>query len=186
MAKETGGLRIRLAGIGDLPAIDRLQQAAISRLQRGFLSEAQIEASRAAMGLDTSLVEDGTYFCVEDVMTGELAGCGGWSRRATLYGGDHSADRSARRLDPVTEPARIRAMYTHPDHVRRGVGRLILARSEAAAAAEGFRRLTLAATEAGKSFYLACGYHVEAAFEDTGGGIPVPLYRMEKVLTDKR
>ena len=87
------------------------------------------------MGLDTQLVDDGTYFVVE--AEGELAGCGGWSRRATLYGGDHAPGRSARLLDPATEAARVRAMYTHPRQVRKGVGRLVLALCEAAAAATG-------------------------------------------------
>src|SRR5690242_17915610 len=93
--------------------------AAIVELQRGVITPGQIEASRAIMGIDTQLVDDGTYFVVE--ADGELAGCGGWSRRATLYGGDHTAGRDARLLDPATEPARVRAMYTAPAFARRGV-----------------------------------------------------------------
>ena len=105
---------------------------AIEQLQKEFLSAEEVAASHAVMGLDSQLVEDGTYFVVED--NGVLAGCGGWSRRATLYGGDHSAElRDPRLLNPATEPARVRAMYSHPRFVRRGVGRMILEAAEQAA-----------------------------------------------------
>lgn len=87
-----------------------LMDAAIAELQP-FLDAAQIAASRAIMGLDTQLVDDGTYFVVE---ANALAGCGGWSRRATMYGGDHSPGRDAALLDPTRDAARVRAMYTHP------------------------------------------------------------------------
>ena len=179
-AGAPGSMSLRLATTADIPAIAALQTRAIEQLQAGFLTPAQVEASHAGMGLDTRLIEDGTYFCVEDAATSALAGCGGWSRRATLYGGNHSAGRDARRLDPATEPARIRAMYTDPAHVRRGVGRIVLQAAEAAAAAEGFYALTMAATEAGKPFYLACGYRVESSFFDEAGAVPVPLHRMTK------
>ncbi len=172
--------RINIASEDDIATIQSLQQRSIAELQRGFLSEAQIKASYAGMGLDTQLIKDGTYLCVTDIKTGRLAGCGGWSRRATLYGGNHSQGRNARLLDPKCEPARIRAMYTHPDFARRGVGRLILRTAESAAKAEGFTHLTMAATKAGKPFYLSCGYVVENAFEDRNGGVPVPLYTMTK------
>jgi GNAT superfamily N-acetyltransferase len=180
--KNESFLRIKVATKRDIPQIQSLQHRSIAELQRGFLNEDQIEASFAGMGLDTQLIEDGTYLCVEDIQTGQLAGCGGWSRRATLYGGNHSKGRNARLLDPETEPARIRAMYTHPDFTRRGVGRLILKTAEAAAAAEGFKRLTMAATKAGRPFYLACGYQIETEFEDMNGGVPVPLYTMTKII----
>jgi GNAT superfamily N-acetyltransferase len=123
----------RLATRDDLAALMPLVDAAISELQRGFLDADQIESSRAIMGIDTQLVDDGTYFVVE--IDGAIAGCGGWSRRATLYGGDHSAGRDAKLLDPRVDPAKVRAMYTHPSFARRGVGRLVLERCEGAAAA---------------------------------------------------
>lgn len=154
--------------------------AAISQLQKPFLDERQIESSRAIMGLDTQLVDDGTYFVV--FADGELAGCGGWSRRATLYGGDRSAGRSAALLDPATDPARIRAMYTHPRFARRGVGRLILSLCEQAARAEGFTRVELMSTLAGQPLYRACGYQPDEPVVDARGGAPVPLVRMSKVL----
>jgi GNAT superfamily N-acetyltransferase len=171
-------LSIRVATPKDISAIKTLQSRSIRELQRGYLDDAQIEASNASMGLDTQLIHDGTYFCVVD--GSELAGCGGWSYRATLYGGNHSAGRSARELDPATERARIRAMYTHPDHARKGVGRLILDTAEAAAKEKGFSNLEMAATEAGKPFYERCGYTVENSFMDENGAVPVPLYTMVK------
>jgi len=175
-----GGLTIRLANSGDIDAIRDLMARSIRELQKPVLTEAQIEASFAGMGLDTQLIDDQTYFAVMDGAT--LVGCGGWSRRATLYGGNHSAGRDARRLDPASDRARIRAMYTHPDHIRRGIGRLIIDASEAAARAEGFRALEMAATMAGKPFYERCGYHIEAEWEDKNGAVPVPLATMVKTL----
>lgn len=152
--------------------------AAIVELQRGFLDAAQIQSSRTIMGLDRQLIADGTYFVVED--GGRVAGCGGWSRRATLYGGDHTPGRDAALLDPAREPARVRAMYTHPDFARRGVGRLILDLCEAAARAEGFARLELMATLSGRALYSRCGYADIEAIEDARGGASVPLVRMGK------
>ncbi|THD38062.1 MAG: N-acetyltransferase [Sphingomonas sp.] len=155
---------------------------AISELQRAFLSDEEIAASRLSMGLDTQLLADGTYVVVED--EGRIVGCGGWSWRATLYGGDHNpALRNAAPLDPARDPARIRAMYTDPDHVRRGIGRMVLAASEAAAKAAGFTRAELMATLAGESLYLACGYEpIERVQKMSEGGVPVPGVRMGKVL----
>ena len=170
----------RTARPDDLPALRALADRAIRELQRPFLDARQVEASQALMGIDTQLVADGTYVVVED--GGALVGCGGWSRRATRYGGDASPGRDPALLDPAREPARIRAMYTHPDHTRKGVGRLILALCEAAAQAEGFRRAELVATLAGEPLYRACGYAVIEPFTDARGGAPVPLLRMEKAL----
>lgn len=172
----------RLATPEDLPALKVLMAAAISELQAAFLNDAQIAASRSVMGLDSRLVSDGTYFLVEE--EGVLAGCGGWSRRATLYGGDHSAKlRDDRLLDPSSEPARLRAMYTHPDFARRGVGRLVVGLCEAAAREAGFTRMELMGTLAGEPLYVRCGYapleRTESAPVD---GVSVPLVRMGKAL----
>jgi GNAT superfamily N-acetyltransferase len=152
--------------------------AAIAELQRGFLDEDQIAASRAIMGIDTQLIDDGTYFVVE--CESALAGCGGWSRRATLYGSDHTPGRSARLLDPATEPARVRAMYTHPAYARRGVGRLILSLCEAAASAEGYTQLDLMSTLSGEPLYTAYGFRQVERLVDATGGAPVPIVRMTK------
>lgn len=166
----------RIATRADVAELEPLVAAAIGELQRGFLDDDQIASSRAIMGIDTQLVDDRTYYVVE--LAGRLAGCGGWSRRATLYGGDHTAGRDAALLDPTTDAARVRAMYTHPAAARRGVGRLILALCEAAAGAEGFRRLELMATLAGRPLYEACGFTAIEDVVDHSGGAPVPLVRM--------
>jgi GNAT superfamily N-acetyltransferase len=173
-------LNHRLARLDDLEALRSLMNAAISELQKPFLDDRQIASSRTIMGLDTQLIEDGTYFIVE--VDGKPAGCGGWSRRATLYGGDQSPGRSAALLDPKTDAARVRAMYTHPDHVRKGVGRLILELCEAAARSEGFRTVELMATMAGEPLYRACGFEAIERIEDDRGGAAVPLLRMRKAL----
>jgi GNAT superfamily N-acetyltransferase len=173
-------LQHRLATRDDLPALTALMERAIGELQKPFLDAAQIASSRVIMGLDTQLVDDGTYFIIE--RNGALAGCGGWSRRVTLYGGDRSPGRDAALLDPAKDPARVRAMYTHPDFARRGVGRLILDLCESAARAEGFTRAELMATMAGVPLYRACGYIPVENVMDERGGSPVPLLRMRKRL----
>ena len=173
-------LEIRTARLDELEALHALMDLAIGSLLKPFLNEAEIASSRTIMGLDSQLVKDGTYFVVEE--NGALAGCGGWSRRATLYGGDVSPGRDPALLDPAKDPARVRAMYTHPAFVRRGVGRMILARCEEAARAEGFTRAELVATMAGLPLYLACGYQPVERFTDDRGGTPVPLARMVKAL----
>lgn len=114
---ELESLRSRPAREDYLPSLNEIMWLAIERLQSGFLSAEQIAASHAVMGLDNQLVADRTYYVVE--IDGKLAGCGGWSRRSTLYGGDvNLALRDARLLDPNTEAARVRAMYTHSDFVK--------------------------------------------------------------------
>jgi len=154
--------------------------AAIGELQKGFLTPQQIESSRMIMGLDSQLVADGTYFIIES--DGQIAGCGGWSRRATLYGGDHTPGREPALLDPATDAARVRAMYTHPGFARRGVGRLILELCEAAAKAEGFKRLELMGTMSGKPLYESYGFEPIEDIVDDRGGAPVPLTRMGKAI----
>jgi GNAT superfamily N-acetyltransferase len=176
------GLQHRLATRSDLTVLHTLMDAAIAELQKPFLNEAEIRSSRSIMGLDTQLIDDGTYFVVE--LDGAVAGCGGWSRRATLYGGDHSPGREPALLDPQQDAARVRAMYTHPDFTRRGVGRLILSLCEDAARSEGFVRAELMATLAGEPLYRACGYRTVETLTDDRGGVAVPLVRMAKALLE--
>lgn len=172
----------RFARKPDIAAISALMARAIGALQGDFLTPAQVAASRAVMGLDTQLIADGTYLLVH-AGDGRLVGCGGWSRRATLYGGDHSTSlRDAALLDPRRDAARIRAMYTDPDFVRRGVGRLVLSVCEAAARDAGFARAEMMATLAGEPLYRACGYHPIERIE-TPGEVPVPMIRMGKALS---
>ena len=176
----TPTLTHRLGRLEDLDALRALMDAAITELQKPFLDDAQIASSRVIMGVDTQLIDDGTYFVVH--ADGELAGCGGWSRRATLYGGDQTPGRSTALLDPSKDAARTRAMYTHPRHTRKGVGRLILSLCEDAARAEGFKRMELMSTRAGEALYRACGYQPVEHVIDDRGGAPVPLLRMTKSL----
>jgi hypothetical protein len=123
LTMATPVLEHRLAINSDLPILKALMDVAIGELQKPFLNEAQIASSRKIMGIDTQLIDDKTYFVTE--LNGALVGCGGWSRRATLYGGDHSPGRNSALLVPGKDAARVRAMYTHPAYTRRGVGRLI-------------------------------------------------------------
>lgn len=164
----------RLATLADQAALSAVMTLAIDRLQDDFLTPDQVRASHGFMGLDSALIADGTYFVVEDA--GAIAGCGGWSRRATPYGGNHSAGRDDRLLDPLTEAAKVRAMYTHPDHVRKGVGTMILSLCAAAARAEGYHALELSATLSGVPLYRSFGFVDVRAFEDSG----VPLILMRK------
>lgn len=168
----------RLATRADLARLAPVVAAAIDQLQAGVLTPEQVAASHVIMGVDTRLIDDGTYYVVET--QGCVAGCGGWSRRSTLYGADHTAGRDDALLDPATDPARVRAMYTHPRFARRGVGRLILSLCESAAAAEGFRRLELMATMAGLPLYAASGFEIIESVEDTSSGVAIPLVRMAK------
>ena len=177
------GVRLthRLATHTDLAVLRTLMAAAISELQKPFLDSGQIESSRTIMGLDTQLIEDHTSLIVE--ANGRVAGCGGWSRRATLYGGDQTPGRDAKLLDPRIEPAKVRAMYTHPAYARRGIGSLILSLCEKAARTEGFLKVELMATMSGEPLYLACGYEPIERIKDERGGTPVPLVRMRKELS---
>jgi len=166
----------RLATPADEPRLSALMTRAIEQLQSAFLDPDHVAASHAFMGLDSRLIADGTYFVIED--GDAIAGCGGWSRRVTAYGGNHSAGRDDRLLDPATEAAKVRAMYTHPDHVRKGVGTLILSLCEAAARAEGFAALELSGTMAGVPLYRSFGFEGVRPFEDSG----VPMLLMRKTL----
>lgn len=184
MNARADDFKLRLAHERDVPALRELMNAAIGQLQTPFLSAEAVAASFSIMGLDSQLIADGAYFVVESA--GRVAGCGGWSRRATLFGGDHSANRDAALLDPAKDPARVRAMYTHPDFTRRGIGRMILDACEAAAASEGFRSCELAATLAGEPLYRDCGYReLERFTAPTAGGVDVPLIRMGKTLVPR-
>ena len=172
----------RLATLDDLDALHKVMARSIGQLQSSFLSPAQVAASHKVMGLDTQLLKDGTYFIIE--RGGRVAGCGGWSFRATLYGGDDSViAREPVRLDPATDAAKVRAMYTDPDFTRQGIGSRILALCEAAAAQAGFKRVELMGTAAGVPLYRAQGYLPSAEQEFARvGDVEIPLLRMEKYL----
>lgn len=174
---------LRKATLADREAIARLIAESARGLSLGDYSARQVEAALGGVfGVDTSLIEDGTYFVVEGE-GGALVGCGGWGRRRTLFGGDRYAARDARALDPLTEPARIRAFFVHPAHARKGIGRAILAACEGEARAHGFRALELMATLPGVRLYEACGYAATGRAEyDAGEGVSIELVPMRKEL----
>ena len=183
--RQIHDLTHRLATLADLPELKELMDVSIRRLLGERLDPARVEASFEFMGVDTQLIEDGTYFVVQ--CGNRIAGCGGWSRRATLFGGDHTRGRDDRLLDPAREPARVRAMYTHPDFARRGVGRLVLSLCETGAKSEGFRSLELVATLAGEPLYLACGFATAERIDvPTSKAVSVPCVRMTKPIAQLR
>ena len=148
---------IRHASRADRETIQRLIADSARGLSRQHYGDAQIETAIATVfGVDTDLIDDGTYFVAETA--NELIGCGGWSRRRTLFGGDQYTTRDASYLDPASEPAKIRAFFVHPHHARKGVARAILERCEHEAAAHGFRAMELMSTLPGVKFYQSCGY----------------------------
>lgn len=153
-------LTYRLAYLEDIPAIVDLMQASIAENMKAFLTVAEIEAAKETMGVDQTLIDDQTYFLIETFHDGQsvLVGCGGWGKRQTLYGGDHTAGRDDSLSDPSVSAARIRAMYTHPDWIRKGVGTFLLDLGERAARDGGFKTIELGSTVPGEPFYLARNY----------------------------
>ena len=175
-------MTIRLATLAEIDALNALVERAVRGLSTGYYTPAQIDgALRYMFGIDTQLIHDGTYYVAE--IEGQLSGCGGWSQRRTLYGGDQSKATADPLLDSAREAGRIRAFFVHPNVARRGVGRAILAACEAAAQQAGFRRLELAATLPGEPLYRALGYtpdeRTSIPFPD---GQSLPIVRMHKLL----
>jgi len=150
----------RIATAEDTEAIVALMKASIAENMKAFLSAQEIIAAQESMGLDTTLLEDGTYFVIETEEEGEavIVGCGGWGKRRTLYGGNHTKGRDDSYSDPATEAARIRAMYTHPGWTRQGIGTLLLDLGEQAARDAGFKTIELGSTVPGEPLYRARGY----------------------------
>lgn len=181
----TMNVNIRLAETRDIPALRALIEASVRILQAPDYSPAQLElALQTVYGIDTQLISDGTYFAAEEnraSATPLLVGCGGWSKRKTLYGGDRWTQREDSLLDPARDAARIRAFFIHPDWARRGIGRKILERCECAARAAGFRKLEMGATLTGIPFYRAHGYlELEQVEVPLGQGLTLPIMRMGK------
>ncbi|MEM6638326.1 MAG: GNAT family N-acetyltransferase [Pseudomonadota bacterium] len=175
----------RIAGQSDIPAIMALMSASIDGNMSAFLTPAEIVAARETMGVDQTLIDDGTYFIIEAATPDGpvMVGCGGWGKRRTLYGGNHTVGRDDSFSDPSTEPARIRAMYTHPDWTRRGIGRLLIELGEKAARNAGFSTIDLGATIPGEAFYLSCGYReLERHATTAANGSDSVIIHMRKAL----
>jgi GNAT superfamily N-acetyltransferase len=173
---------VRLATRADLPAIEALIAASARALSAGWYDPAQVESAlRHVFGPDTLLVADGTYFVAE--AGGRIAGCGGWSRRRTLYGGDVMKTGPDAELDPARDAARIRAFFVDPASARRGVGSALMRACEAAAAGAGFRRLELMSTLPGEPLYRAFGFSADERVTTVlPDGVAIDFVRMSRDL----
>ncbi|MGA9669152.1 MAG: GNAT family N-acetyltransferase [Terracidiphilus sp.] len=185
---------LRLATEEDIPALHALIEASVRGLQAGDYTPAQIEgALGTVLGLDTQLIRDRTYFVAEalednearssedETQTCHLAGCGGWSKRKTLFGADRGPGREPELLDLATDAAKVRAIFVHPDYARIGLGSLILARVEKAAREAGFRRYEMGSTLTGVPLYRLKGYvEVERIGVPLWNGEALPVVKMVK------
>lgn len=166
----------------DIPQLEALIPLSVRALHAPYYSPAQIEAALGPVfGVDRQLIRDGTYFVMEDA--GDIVGCGGWSRRKTLYGGDRYRAGEDEELNPQLDPARIRAFFVHPKWARKGIGQSILLCCETAAIRAGFTKAELVATLAGEMLYAKFGYSVVERYEaPMTEGLALPVVRMAKRL----
>ena len=166
--------------MNEVPMLEQLIAASVRGLSAEYYSSQQIESALIhVFGIDTQLILDGTYFVAE--IENQIVGCGGWSKRKTLFGGDQAKRTEDNLLDPKIDPARIRAFFIHPDYARRGIGKQIIEACESAAKSAGFQQLELAATLPGEPMYRAVDYEVIERFElSFSNGIFLPLVRMGK------
>jgi GNAT superfamily N-acetyltransferase len=188
--KPALNLSLRLARDADVAALHGLIEASVRGLQANDYTAEQIDgALGTVLGLDTQLVADGTYFVAEAraACAHILAGCGGWSRRKTLFGSDHAPVREDEFLDPAVDAAKIRAFFIHPNFARRGIGTKILEACEEAARVAGFSRFEMGATLTGVPLYLARGYRVVERIEvPLRNGEKLPVVRMTKSVAGMR
>lgn len=179
-------IQIRQATPADIPILRELIDASVRVLQAQDYTPAQIElALKMVYGVDSQLIADGTYFVASIKLSDKdhsvIAGCGGWSKRKTLYGGDHWNRREDALLDPARDAAKIRAFFIHPAWTRRGIGGMILEACESAAGSAGFARFEMGATLTGVPFYRAKGYvELESLEVPLSNGVSLPIVRMSK------
>jgi GNAT superfamily N-acetyltransferase len=175
-------IAVRAATFDELDQIQDLIVVSARELSCDYYSDRQIEAAIAhVFGVDTTLIADGTYFVAE--AAGVMQGCGGWSKRRTLFGGDQYQSRDSALSDPAVDSAKIRAFFVHPRSARSGIGRALLAKCEAEARAAGYKFAELMSTLPGVSFYHACGYTSgEPAKFVVGDAIEIEFVRMKKLL----
>ncbi len=193
MAKAN--IRLRLAVPEDVPALRELINKSARGLQTLDYTPAQIEgALQTVFGVDSQLIADGTYIVAEAERTAVardeaaaglseliIVGCGGWSKRKTLFGSDHWTGREDTLLDPPRDAAKIRAFFVHPDWARRGVGSMILQACEDAARSAGFTRYEMGATLTGAKLFSVKGYvAVKPISIPLANGESLPVIRMEK------
>ena len=184
MRVSESAILLRHANPGDIPELEKLIVLSVHVLQREY-TEAQREGALGTVfGVDTQLIADRTYYVAtaRHADAGEaLVGCGGWSKRKTLFGSDHGPDRTSELLDPATDAAKIRAFFVHPEWARRGIGTLILIACEKAAYDAGFRQFEMGATLTGVPMYAARGYkEVERILVPLRNGESLPVVRMSK------
>ena len=175
-------ISIRVATMEDIPALQKLIPESARGLSQGYYTPQQIESAiKYIFGVDTQLIADETYYIAE--AEGHVVGCGGWSKRKTLYGGDQMKAEQDPLLDPKEDAGRIRAFFIHPDRARKGIGRRIIEACEKAAKADGFTRMELGATLPGEPLYAAMGYEVTDRFDiSMGDGTNLPCAHMNKQL----
>jgi len=197
--EDTIAFKIRLAAEGDVPALHALIEASVRGLQAGDYTQAQIEgALGTVLGLDTQLIRDRTYFVAEAPFVAEvagdakaldqnaneriaLAGCGGWSKRKTLFGADRGPGREPELLDPAMDAAKVRAIFVHPRFARMGLGSLILSTVEEAAREAGFTRYEMGSTLTGVPLYRLKGYmEVQRIGVPLWNGEALPVVKMVK------
>lgn len=177
------GWRPRLAGNADIPDLEALVARSVRALQRPYYSPAQIKAAIGnVFGVDTQLIRDGTYFVVENDRL--IVGCGGWSRRASLFGSDRGRGSGDPELDPGRDPARIRAFFVEPAWARRGVAASIMVACERAIVDAGFRSAVIVSTLAGEPLYASFGYRAARRYEvPMAGALTLPVVTMEKAFS---
>ncbi len=177
-------LAYRLATLADTPALEELIPLSARKLQLGFYTAEQIEGALGTVfGVDTQLIRDGTYFVATDTANADcIVGCGGWSKRKTLYGGDRGKTGPDPLRDPATEPAMIRAFFIHPDYARRGIGRHIMELSEAGSRAAGFSAIEIVATLPGETLYATFAYSAVERYDiPLPNSTTLPVVRMRKL-----
>jgi len=178
------GLKLRKAAVEDIPAIADVIAESVRLLAKGIYDERQIELSiRSVFGVDVQLITDGTYFVAEN-NAGQIAGCGGWSKRKTLYGASvYGQSRDPELLDPGVDAAKIRAFFIHPDFARQGIGSAILEKCESEAKRAGFSKAEMMATLPGVPLYSARGYTSDESVQvPVGEGVEIECIRMQKEL----
>lgn len=182
MARTIPGFQLRPATLDDIPALAALIAESARALAVADYSKEQIEAALdGAWGVDTQLIRDGTYFVAE--AGDKIVGCGGWSFRRTLFGGDALMAREPARLDPAADPARIRAFFVRPDWARLGIGSALLKRCEQEARHHGFKSAALVATLPGQRLYAAFGYAASPTIEHAlSRGLKIQFVPMHKQL----